>query len=562
VVRLQEELGLPAPLAALLVTRDRGEPEEARRFLRPRLEELHPPEAMADLPLAVARIERAIERGETILVHGDYDVDGICAAALLTRWLSRLGGKVVPFVPHRLRDGYDLGPAGLSRAVEVGASLILTCDSGILAHDCIAQAATVGIEVIVTDHHSPGDSLPPALAVLNPNREDCRYPEGTLAGAGVAFKLCQALAARRSLDPEELWAHLDLVALATIADLVPLVGENRILVRFGLRYLAHTRKAGLRALLRSSGLGESGGGEIEAGRVGFVLAPRINAVGRMGDAAVALRLLLTEDPLEAGRLATELEEENRRRQEEDRSTLDQALAHLAESFDPSSDFGVVLEGEGWHPGVIGIVASRVVERIQRPAVLLALDGDRARGSARSISSVHLLDAVRAGAPHLLRFGGHRQAAGMELKRSGIPAFRSAFNEAVREQVNGVLPPPRLRGDLHLPLPLADRELCRFLGHLGPFGMGNPRPVFWSQGARVSAPPKVLKGEHLKLRIGEEGVTLEAIGFGLLPRLGTGVPGVGERVDALFHLQEEEFRGERTLQARLLDLRPSDDGGGA
>ena len=557
VARLALELSLPEPLCAVLAVRGVRDPDAAKVFLRPRLDHLHPPERMRDLERAADRILEAVVRGETVLVHGDYDVDGVCAAALLTLWIRRLGGSAVPFVPHRVRDGYDLGPAGLEATRQAGASLLVTCDSGILAHDAVSEASRQGIDVIVTDHHLPGAMLPPALAVVNPNRSDCEYPDRSLCGAGVIFKLCQELALRRQIPPEELWRHLDLVTLATIADLVPLTGENRILVRFGLRYLTRTSKPGLRALLEVSGI--SPGAEIEAGKVGFVVAPRINAVGRMGDAAIALQLLLTEDPREAGELARRVDQENARRQEEDRATLDEAVALLAPDFDETRDFGVVLAGEGWHPGIIGIVASRVVERIHRPVVVVAMDGDQGRGSARSIPGVHMLRALERCESHLLRFGGHRQAAGMELAREALIPFRKAFNREIEAQLDGHLPRPVRGGEVRLPLPDVTEELHRLLGYLGPFGMGNPRPVFWARGLRLEGRPRVVGRGHLKLELREGRGRLGAIGFGLADRVSPASLDGGS-VDALFHLRENEYRGTRSLQARLLDLRPADSAG--
>jgi single-stranded-DNA-specific exonuclease len=536
------------------VTRGLADAERAKSFLRPRLEDLHPPESMRDLDRAAVRILAAVSAGETILVHGDYDVDGVASAALLTLWIQRLGGTAVPFVPHRTRDGYDLGESGIRAARAAGATLLVTCDSGILAHDAVAAARGAGIEVIVTDHHTPGETLPPAFAVVNPSRSDCDYPEASLCGSGVVFKLCQRLGALAGIPADELWPHLDLVALATVADLVPLVGENRILVKFGLRYLSHTTKPGLRALLDLCGLGS--GHAIGASQIGFVLAPRINAAGRMEHAESALRLLLTDDPAEARRLAESLDLENGRRRDEDRETLADALDRLARDFDPDRDFGVVIAGEGWHPGVIGIVASRVVERIHRPAVLVALDGEKGRGSARSIPDVHLFEALDRTRAHLLRFGGHRQAAGLDIAREALPAFRAAFNESVREQLAGRLPRPRVGGDLALSLSGADPELHRLVEHLGPFGVGNPRPVFWARGVRVVGSARVVGSGHLKLRLGEEDRELDAIGFGMAPRIAPGSLGAGA-VDVLFHLQENDYRGSRSLQARLLDLRPSE-----
>ena len=552
VEELVRALSLPRALCGILVARGIGDAEGARAFLRPLLDHLHPPEELTDARKGAVRILRAVDGGEPILVHGDYDVDGICSTALLTLWLRHLGGRVTPFVPHRTRDGYDLGPAGVEAARRAGAGLIVTCDSGISAHEAVRSAGKIGIDVVVTDHHTPGPELPPAVAVVNPARSDCSYPNPSLAGAGVAFKLCQLLGRMRGRAFEELLPYLDLVALATIADLVPLRGENRVLVRFGLRALAATQRPGLLALMAVTGKDPS---SVDAGSVGFVLGPRLNAAGRIGDPMDALRLLVTEDRDEARVLAEVLEEANRERREEDARTLEEALGRLRATYDPARDFGLVVEGDGWHPGVVGIVASRVVDRLHRPAVLVAVDGDSARGSARSVPSVNLYEAVRDCAPHLRRFGGHRQAAGMDLDAGEIPAFRAAFNRAVESQLGGTAPRPVLRADGPLPLEEATEELHHFLGYMGPFGIGNPRPTFVPRGARLSGEARVVGGRHLKLRVSAPGGELDAIGFGLAERVSPADVGRGP-VDILFHLRDNEYRGVRSLQARLVDLRPA------
>jgi single-stranded-DNA-specific exonuclease len=550
---LADELSLPLPLCSLLIGRDVRDGAAARRFLRPRFDQLLDPFAMAGMTAAVERLQLALRRGETILVHGDYDVDGVCSTALLTRTLREWGGSVVGFVPHRLNDGYDLSHAGVRAAVEAGASLIVTADCGIVAHDAVAQAAAAGVDVIVTDHHAPGERLPAAVAVVNPNRADCTYGERTLAGAGVAYKLCEALARALGRDDESLRYRLDLVALATIADLAPLRGENRVLVHYGLRVLRASRHAGIRALLRSAGIEPDS--DVAAGQVSHVLAPRLNALGRVGDARRALRLLLTDSAEEAAALAQESEDENRRRQALDRETLDAALRRLDADGDPDRDFGLVIAGDGWHPGVIGIVASRVVERVHRPVFLLALDAHSgtARGSGRSIGGVHLLDAVRACAPLLERFGGHRQAAGLEIAAHRIPEFRSAFNAAVAAQLEPDGLVPRLAIDIEAPLASLDAALLRYLPHFGPFGMGNPAPVFAVRGATVRGRPRIVGNGHLRLTLEQAGAVLPAIGFGMAEGFADVVHD-GGRVDAAFQVQEDRWRGDGTLQAKLLDLR--------
>jgi single-stranded-DNA-specific exonuclease len=550
---LETALGLPGPLCALLVARGYDEIDAAKAFLRPMLSELHPPETLPDLPLAVTRVLSAIQNKEIILVHGDYDVDGMAGTALLTRWLEKLGGRVVPFVPHRLRDGYDLGDAGLKAAVSAGAALLVTVDCGILAHGAVEEARTLGLDVIVTDHHAPGEDLPHALAVLNPARADSLYPNPDLCGTGVAFKLCQGLARAKGIGEEELHPFLDLVGLATVADLVPLREENRVLARYGLKALGRTRNFGLQALMAEAGVSPEG---VSAGTVGFGLAPRLNALGRLGEPQDGLRLLLTDDWDEARRLARLAEEVNRKRQDTDRRTQEEALELLAQSFDPERDFGVVLASEDWHPGVVGIVASKVAERIHRPVVLIALEGDRGRGSARSIPDYHLLEGIRACGSHLERFGGHRQAAGMEIRRDRIPGFREAFNAEARRILGNRDLRPTVQVEVEVPLEEMSQELFRYLQYLGPHGIGNPGPTFLSRGVSLSGPARIVGTEHLKLRLRQGRTHLEAIGFHLARRVSPQALGTGP-MDVVFQLHENEFRGVRQLQARLKDIRRSD-----
>jgi single-stranded-DNA-specific exonuclease len=553
VSKLGAALHLPPPLCRLLAIRGFAEPAAARGFLKPRLERMHDPALFAGMADAIARIERAIDGREGILVHGDYDVDGVCSAALLTRVLRGLGARADAFVPHRLLDGYDLGPAGVRAAAVAGARLIITADCGTVAHDAVTAAHATGIDVIVTDHHTPGPTLPAAVAVLNPNRPECGYPFKGLAGVGVAFKLCQALYQARGLDGSALWYYLDLVALATIADLAPLTGENRVFARYGLRLLPDTRNRGLAALLRVAAIDLSQ--PITAGQASHVIAPRINAVGRMGAAARGLSLLLTDDDAEAESLAGVLDAENRERRAVDRETLRHALSMLETDYDPARDFGVVLAARGWHPGVIGIVASRVVEHIHRPTVLIAIDEDGgARGSARSIPRFHLYDAIRDCGSLLVRYGGHRQAAGMEIRPDRIDAFRAAFNERARRVLTEDDLVARCSIDLEIRLPELDRALFELLRHFGPFGIGNPSPVFAARGALL-ARMRLVGAGHARVSLEQDGARLEGIGFGLADAMRALEPG-SARVDLVFHLHEDEWNGRRRLQAKIVDLRPA------
>jgi len=542
-------LSVPETLAALLVQRGLAEPEAARAFLRPALEQLSDPNTLAGMSLAVATIVAAVRRGDTILVHGDYDVDGQAAAALLTRALRIGGAKAEAFVPHRLRDGYDFGPAGLAYAQAIGARLIVTCDCGITANETVQASEDAGIRVIVTDHHLCPPALPPATAIINPQRPDDTSGLGILCGAGIAFKLVQALVPALGL-PASLPNHLlDYVALATVADVVPLVGENRILVRHGLRLLRETRWPGLRALLETSGLA---GSELRAGQVGFILAPRLNAAGRIGEAADGLRLLLTDNPDEAQSLAERLARLNAERQTLDQKILDDAIALVEAAGGLERRAGIVLGADGWHPGVVGIVASRLVERYGRPAFLVCFDGEIGKGSGRSISRFNLHEALSRCGDLLERFGGHRMAAGLTLRRENFARFRERFEQYAAEQLPAAELGPEQRVDLEIALTYATDELERLCRHLEPCGMGNPAPVFGVRGVDFTR-RQVVGGNHLRgwLRHAEGG--LGAIGFQLADR----VPWLTDApVDAAFRLEQNEFRGLTTLQARLLSLTPN------
>jgi single-stranded-DNA-specific exonuclease len=555
VATLESALKLPPALCRLLVLRGMTGHETARAFLKPRLDRLHDAHCLAGLDDAVARITTAIRQKQIILVHGDYDVDGICGAVLLTRTLRALGAQVEPFVPHRMSDGYDLGAAGVRAAADARARLILTVDCGTVAHEAVRQAKAAGIDVIVTDHHTPGDTLPDAVAVVNPNRHDCSYPFKGLAGVGVAFKLCEALVAALHGDAAMLRWHLDLVALATIADLAPLSGENRILAAFGLRVLAQTRNPGLAALLRTVGIDVSR--PITAGQVSHVLAPRINAVGRMGAAARGLRLLMADTEAEAESLAKLSEDENRTRRAVDRETLREALEMLEADYDPARDRGIVLASHKWHPGVIGIVASRVVERLHRPTILIAIDptSRRARGSGRSIPGFHLYEAIRSCAHLLERYGGHRQAAGLEIQPEHIAAFRREFDSHARSVLTAEQLVAVVGLDLELRLPDANAGLLALLRHFGPFGIGNPMPTFVARRVALGAPPKLVGEGHARLLLVQDGARLPAIGFGMADQLGALIPG-RDTLDVAFHLQEHRWRGSSSLQARLIDTRPA------
>jgi single-stranded-DNA-specific exonuclease len=547
---LTTALSIPAPLAALLVQRGYDSAGDARAFLRPVLGDLTDPLGWAGMRDAVALVAEAVGRGDTILIHGDYDVDGQCAAALLTRLLRAGGANAHAFVPHRVRDGYDFGPAGLGRARALGARLIITCDCGITAIEPVRAARDAGIEVIVTDHHLPGDALPPAGAILDPRRPDCPSPDKNLCGAGVAFKLAQALAPVLGLSEHVPWHLLDYVALATVADVVPLTGENRILVRHGLKLLADSRWAGLRALVEAAGLS---GRPLRAGHVGFILAPRLNAAGRIGDAADGLGLLLTDDPEAAARAARELETLNARRQDMDQRFLLDAERQLGHTLGPD-DRAIVLAADDWHPGVIGIVASRLVERYARPTFLVAWEGDVGRGSGRSVSGFDLHAALHRVGHCLEKYGGHTMAAGLTVRRDRFAEFRLGFLAVAREWLAADDLVPSQRVDLELPLAALSDDLERLMRHLEPCGMGNPAPVFGVRGARAVDPRRV-GTNHLRFVLDDGSGMLPAIGFQVADR----VPDdwLARPLDVAFRLERDDWQGRSTLQARVATIVPSE-----
>jgi single-stranded-DNA-specific exonuclease len=543
---LCDELLLPEPICRLLAARGHAPAETAKRYLRPRLEHLLPPEQLLDLDRAVERLAQAVRGGETILVHGDYDVDGMASTTLMTRALRALGGIAVPFIPRRLLDGYDLTEAGVTAAREAGATVVVTCDCGTSAVPPVAALQAAGIDVIITDHHLPGGDLPNAFAVLNPKRPGCDASDKDLAAVGVAFKL--ALAVTRKLGGNEnvVYGMMDLVALATIADIAPLRGENRVFARYGLKMLAETQNLGLRALIRAAGLDNK---PLTAGRVGFILAPRLNAVGRLGHALRGVELLTATSEHEANTIARELEELNAKRQEIDRGVLEQARRQVL-ALDLDATFGIVVAEESWHPGVIGIVASRIVEEFGRPTILI---GEGGKGSGRSISRFDLHEGIGRCKHLLLRFGGHRSAAGVTIAPDRIAEFARCFNESAR----GVLTPddlvPELRVDMEVALSDITPGFEALLRHLEPTGMGNPAPMLVTRGVRLAAPPRLVGQNGLKLRIDTEGAEpLEALGWSLGHRVGE--IDMTRPIDIAYRLERDEYQGVSRLQARLSDFR--------
>ena len=547
---LAEALSLPDIVCRLLLIRGYVSAEDAKLFLRPKLDRLHDPLSFLSMDKAVERLARAVRDKELVFIHGDYDVDGICSTTILTRVIRWLGGKAMPFIPRRIEDGYDLSDAGVNAALAAEAKVVVTCDCGTGAVAPIARLCRAGVDVIVTDHHLPSGELPDCLAILNPKRSGCGYPDKDLAAVAVTWKLSLALVRALGASENPVWAMLDLVALATIADVAPLRGENRVFVRWGLKMLAETRNIGMRALLRASGLD---GRELTAGRIGFILAPRLNAAGRLGHAIRGVELLLTENEHEANVIARELEELNHRRQEMDRATLEQARERV-QAMDLDEQYSVVLADDTWHPGVVGIVASRLVEEFGRPTVLIALSGDQGKGSGRSIPKFDLHGALGKSREHLIRYGGHRAAAGITIARDNVAAFAARFNEVARSVLTPADLVPEIRVDLEVSIDGLDGRIESLFRHFEPFGIGNPTPVLLARNVTLARPPRAIGQDGLKLALDTGTGSLEAVGWGLADRAAE--LQAGTKVDVAFRLERDDYRGETYLQARIADIRAS------
>jgi len=555
--RLASALDLHPMIARLLCLRGLTDVDEATRFLNPSLSHLHDPFKLTDMDRAVDRIERALAQRERIAIHGDYDVDGITSTVILRRALEMLGGDVVHFIPERLRDGYGLQRPAIERLHAERVALVVSVDCGIRSTDAAARARELGLDLIVTDHHEPDGTLPAALAVINPKRRDCTYPDKHLAGVGVALKLVQALCQRAGKD-KWLPAFVKIAAIGTLADVVPLVGENRVIARLGLSSLSrgpHT--IGLRSLLDASGLS---GKTIDSYQVAFMLAPRVNAAGRMSTPDIATRLLLATDEAlgdEARALAQQLNDENLRRQQEEADLV--AEARKAIETDPAvgAHNVLVVGGDGWHRGVIGIAASKLVDTFHKPAIVLSVDGDVAHGSCRSIPDFDMLAALESCSDVFIKFGGHKQAAGLTMETARLPEFRARINA----HADQVLEPDQLRPRLRIDGPLSLRSitpsLMRDLDTMGPFGMANPRPVFHASGVEIVDGPRTLKERHLKMTFSQDGRRFRAIAWRAAERAEF-LNQNRAAVNLAFSLEKNEFQGETYLELSVADFKsPSD-----
>jgi single-stranded-DNA-specific exonuclease len=548
---LAKELGIPKLLSRILLNRGICDFDEARTFFRPDLEKLHDPFLMKDMEKAVDRLNHALRKGEKILIFGDYDVDGVSGSSLLYLVLSSLvDSKVSYYIPDRISEGYGLSRKGIEEAIEQGISLIITIDCGVTAIDEIKYARENGIDVVVCDHHEPGEEFPDAVAILDPKRPDCNYPFKELAGVGVGFKYMQALYKHLDLQEAELDQYLDIVAIGSCADIVPLIDENRILVRHGLDHINYNPRWGIKALLETTGLDRK---EVTVGLVVFVLAPRINAVGRMGDAKRAVQMLTANSLQEARGLAKELERENQLRRNVDENTLVEALEIVENKLDPENAFSFVLYKEGWHPGVIGIIASRILEKFYRPTIMISIVDGIGKGSARSISGFNIYEAIKECSDYLLAFGGHKYAAGLTIEQSKIPDFVKKFNRVAREKINPEDLVPQMAIDSEANLSDFNQRFIRLLKLMGPFGPLNMRPVFMSRKLKVVGQPTVVGTNHLKLRVEQDGVAMNAIGFNLAD-IKEDVVKDKEFLDCTYVVEEFQWNGKKGIQLRLKDIK--------
>jgi len=550
---LRQTLDLHPVIAQILVSRGFTSPELASQFLHPSLDQLHDPFLLTDLGVGVDRVLAAIASSERIAVHGDYDVDGVTSTVMLRRLIELLGGDVVHHIPDRLTDGYGLQVEGIDRLKALGVRVAISVDCGIRSQAAAARAKDVGIDLVITDHHEPETTLPPAFAVINPRRHDCRYPDKDLAGVGVAFKLVQGLCARTD---RTRWipGFLKLAAFGTLADVVPLRGENRVIASLGLERLTrgpHT--VGLRSLIEACGLS---GKKIGSSEVGFQLAPRVNAAGRMSTPDLATRLLLSVDESDAESardLARKLDDENTRRRQEEAAILDDARRRIVARPEIAAQNLIVIWGDGWHRGVIGIVASKLVDQFCRPVVVLSVDGDIAHGSGRSIPGFDLLSALEECADLFVRFGGHRQAAGLTIETNRLPELQQRLVDHANELLGPDDLAPRLRIDAHVSLSAIDQSLMDGLTSLEPFGAGNRRPVFHADPVEIVDGPHTMKDVHLRMTVKQGRSRFRAVSWRDADRQRF-YQDHSDALNVAFSLTENTFRGRTSIELNVADVK--------
>ncbi|MBN2011130.1 single-stranded-DNA-specific exonuclease RecJ [candidate division KSB1 bacterium] len=548
--QLANQLHVPDIIANILLNKGIDSLDKAKYFFRASFEDLHDPYEFHQMEKAVNRIVCAVQNREKVLIYGDYDVDGITSVSLLYMFFQSIGCDVTFYIPNRLVEGYGISDTGIQDAYQKGVTLLISVDCGITAIDEVNAANELGIDIIISDHHEPGAQLPSAYAIINPKCDEANYPFHELAGVGVAYKLLQAISRHLKIDEQETLGYLDLVAIGSAADIVPLVDENRILMREGLRLINDTNRIGLQALMETAGIQNK---QIGTGQIVFMLAPRINAVGRLGNAERAVRLLTTTNETQARNIAKILESENRTRKNIDETTFKEALEMVESHYDIHENKALVLDSEGWHSGVIGIVASRIVEKYYRPTVMITIEDGVGKGSARSISGFDIYSALSKCADLLLGFGGHKYAAGLTIDKDKIDALRERLNEIANDELNDDQLIPKLYIDDEIELTAIDSKLMTLLKMMAPYGPQNMRPVFLSRNLQVIGSPYIVGKNHLKFKVRQNGKVIDAIGFNLGDKLYRISPGE-QNLDIVYIIEENEYMGRTTLQLRVKDLR--------
>jgi len=544
---LRNNFPIPEIIAQLLVQRGISTVAEASAFFTPSAENLHSSWLMKDMDKAVSRILTALENGENILVYGDYDVDGTTAVACMYRFLRQRNANVSFYIPDRYLEGYGISEQGINWAAEQGINLMIALDCGIKSVDLIQKARGLGIETIICDHHLPDDILPPAVAILNPKQPGCPYPYKELCGCGVGYKLIAALAERIGLPPESANDYLDLVALAIAADIVPVTGENRILTALGLKKINTYPCAGLHALIKMGNAALP----LRVNQLVFVVAPRINAAGRMDHGRTAVELFATTDEQRASELATLLQDQNALRKEADGNTTREALELL--SLETKQRHTTVLFRPHWPKGVVGIVASRLIDHYYRPTIVLTQSGELLSGSARSVNGFNLYEAIHACREHLIGYGGHYAAAGMTLKPEQLPQFIEKFEEVVRTTITPASRFPEISIDLEIRFRDINAKLYRKIQEMEPFGPENQTPVFVSRRVHDTGSSRIVKEQHLRVSLQQEGATMVGIGFGLASKY----PLLSGPVDVVYCIEENVWNNIRSLQIRVIDIKASE-----
>jgi len=552
---LQEQLNVPAEIAHLLAIRNITTFEQAKTFFRPESKDLYDPFLMKDMEEGACRLSSAIRNREKVVIYGDYDVDGTTAVSILYTFLKSFGLDVEYYIPHRFKEGYGINPDGIKFSIQKGADLIVSVDCGITAIDEAKYAKEKGIDLIICDHHTVGDIIPDAVAVLDPKRPDCNYPFDGLSGAGVGFKLVQGTIQKLGLPATIPDQFLDLVAISIASDIVPIVDENRVLMRRGLELINESPRVGIKALLNLIGAKP---GSITTSSIVFSIGPRINAAGRMGDATTAVELMIADDVVSASRYASELESVNKMRKTADMETMNQATEMLENEYNIEEMSAMVLHSPDWHLGVIGIVASRLVDAHYRPAIMLSTVEDKIKGSARSIKGFNIYDALKECEDLLDQFGGHEFAAGLTMSRENLDEFRQRMNEIAYNTLLNNDFKPELEISAELDLSQVDMKFWKLLSQFEPFGPGNMRPVFVSRNVCIEGLPSIVGSGHLKMKVkSDNSAVFDAIGFNMHeyePKLRNCRQG---RIDVAYVLEENYWNGKRTIQMRLKDIHVED-----